>query len=313
VRFTILNLIVVTTVVAVVVAFDLHGPLLTILFPIIVFVLFPGLCLHLVYRLQMFAANRLTPFYYSHRIFPVLESLCGSKYSARALCNYAAKLSATGQHEDAIKALNRAIRLDASSADYWANRGAAYYNAGDSEKAYDDLNRAVTLASNPDIARAYRGCVSVALGKCREGIDDLQQIQCERNEHYFIALSRGHAHEQLHEWSIAVQDYLLAHELNPSEITAAISLARLQAGCPDDEIRNGAKAVENAHRMCVRTGWKDWIAISVLAAGHAEQGDFETAVAFAKQAHDLAPDTEKQVRKQRIRQFEHRIPFRIQE
>ena len=108
-----------------------------------------------------------------------------------------------------------------------------------------------------------------------------------------------------------MRDYLLAYELNPSETTAGISLARLQAACPVQEIRNGSKAVDNAYRMCVRTEWKDWVAVSVLAAAHAEEGNFETAVKFAKRASDLAPEEKKTERQRRIEQFQAGIPFRI--
>ena len=81
--------------------------------------------------------------------------------------------------------------------------------------------------------------------------------------------------------------------------------------CPVDEIRNGSKALDNAYRMRVRTEWKDWIAVSVLAAAHAEEDSFETAVEFANQAFELAPDDEKPGRHRRVEQLTARTPFRI--
>jgi hypothetical protein len=142
-------------------------------------------------------------------------------------------------------------------------------------------------------------------------VNDLQRIRCIDSKHSTIAFCRGHGHELLGEWREAVDDYLLAHELDSSETAAAISLARIQAGCPLDCMRNGAKGVDNAYRMCVRTEWKDWVAVSVLAAAHAENGDFERAVEFAKKTLELAPHDKKPERQRRLDQFKAGRPFRI--
>jgi tetratricopeptide (TPR) repeat protein len=148
-------------------------------------------------------------------------------------------------------------------------------------------------------------------GDYRQAMEDLQQIECDKPHDAIIALWRGVSHEKLGEWSAAIDDYVLAHQLDVSETTAAICLARLQAGCPAAEFRDGAKAVENAYRMCVRTQWKDWVPISVLAAGYAEKGDFEAAIRFGEQAFALAPDDERAERQRRLEQFSNRVPFRI--
>lgn len=49
----------------------------------------------------------------------------------------------------------------------------------------------------------------------------------------------------------------------------------------------------------------------VLAAAYAEIGDFESALRFARQSADLAPESEKETRRARIRQYEQGIPFRL--
>ena len=203
------------------------------------------------------------------------------------------------------------VRALEASAGHWAQRGAARYRAGDLAAAECDLTKALELDPSLKVARANRGCTRLSLGKFREAVDDLERLRCEGSDDSRIALYRGHAHELLGEWEYAVRDYALASELSPSETAAGILLARLQAGCPVREVRDGSKAVDNAYRMCVRTEWKDWKAVSVLAAAHAEGGNFEAAVQFAEKAHDLAPDPEKAERQRRIQQFKAGIPFRL--
>ncbi|HUG70033.1 MAG TPA: tetratricopeptide repeat protein [Pirellulaceae bacterium] len=306
-------MLIATTAIALAVAFDLHGAILSVVIAVFVPLLVVSVCFYSVYRFQMFTANLLTPFFYSRGIFAVLRWTCGRRYSAWALCNYAARLSANARYNTAIEAYTRVLAYDDSSADYWAHRGAAHYNAGNLHDAESDLTQALRINPHREVALAYRGFTRMSLGKHREAIDDLDQIRCEESNHSLTAFYRGHAHELLGEWHAAIDDYLLAHELDPSETTAAISLARLQAGCPLDDIRNGSKAVDNAFRMCVRTEWKDWIAVSILAAAHAEEGNFEAAVQYAKQTLELAPEEERRKRQQRIEQFQNRKPFRISE
>ncbi len=94
----------------------------------------------------------------------------------------------------------------------------------------------------------------------------------------------------------AFDDYLIAYKLDSTQNSAGIYLARLQAGCPVESLRDASKAIENATNMCVRTNWKDWIAISVLAAAYSEADDFDKALNYAKLAYELAPDDEKDER-----------------
>ena len=51
--------------------------------------------------------------------------------------------------------------------------------------------------------------------------------------------------------------------------------------------------------------------MSVLAAAHAENGDFQNAVKYAKLAGDLAPPEQAEERKRRIDQYERGEPYRI--
>jgi Flp pilus assembly protein TadD len=76
-------------------------------------------------------------------------------------------------------------------------------------------------------------------------------------------------------------------------------------------MRNGQQAVDNARRICILTEWNDWVSLSVLAAAYAEIGDFPSAIRFARQAADSAPESEKNTRLSRIQQYERCIPFRL--
>jgi Flp pilus assembly protein TadD len=268
-------------------------------------------CLFLLRWCGTLLSRQLAAFFYSRGLLSIFKRIFGKSYAAWALCHHATHLTENGQCSSAIQVYTQVLALENSSADYWAHRGAAYYDAGTLQEAEADLSHALTLDSQHHMALSYRGFIRCQRGEYRQATDDLLQVQCENPQDAIIALYRGVSREMLGEWSAAVDDYVLAHQLNISETTAVIYLARLQAACPVAEYRDGTKAVENAYRMCVRTGWKDWVPISVLAAGYAEKGEFGTAVRFGEQALALAPAEEKPERQRRLEQFRKRIPFRI--
>lgn len=310
-RFTIFSLLALTAIVAVLVATDMVGPVLALLFfGALPLVILAGV-VHCVYKLQMFTANRLTPFFYSRGMFCIIQLCCGRAYSAWALNNYAIKLLVDAKYEPATVAFTRAIELDRKSAHYWAHCGASRYSMGQHDSAIEDLSTALDLDDTHQIALAYRGYALMAIEDYPAALDDLIKVQCNTSEHYSVAYYRAQLHELLHHWQQAYGDYLLAYQLDSTETGAGISLARLQAGCPDATVRDADKAIENANTMCVRTNWNDWVAISVLGAAYAEAGEYDSAIKYAKIALELAPDDEKPERTRRIAQFRDQQPFRI--
>ena len=90
------------------------------------------------------------------------------------------------------------------------------------------------------------------------------------------------------DYGAAIDHFEATFKANPRQLAAANNLAWILATNSDQQIRDGKRAVEVATRICEATQYKDYRFFSTLAAAHAEDGDFENAIAITKKAIDLA-------------------------
>ncbi len=112
----------------------------------------------------------------------------------------------------------------------------------------------------------------------------------------------------------AVVYYEKAITAEPKFVSALNNLAWILATDPDDELRNGVRAVELAERACHLTDWKTAILMGTLAAAYAEAGRFPDAVAMASKARDRARADQQETianKNDELRKlYEHGTPFR---
>jgi S1-C subfamily serine protease/tetratricopeptide (TPR) repeat protein len=191
-------------------------------------------------------------------------------------------------------------------------RGLSYVAVGQMSEAVADLDRAVKLKlAYESLALACRGYVRHLMGDSTGAMGDFgQSLQQDRSlavTYYFRALELT----KQDNLTRAVGDLEIAVRNAPKFAEAHNYLALLRASCPRDSFRNGRKAIQHATQACELTKWQDWRTLDSLAAAHAEDGDFASAVKWAKKAVELAPTEKIDAVRGRLTLYENRKPFRL--
>jgi tetratricopeptide (TPR) repeat protein len=177
---------------------------------------------------------------------------------------------------------DKAIELDPQAAPAYGGRGAAWGEKGEYDKAMADFDKAIEL--DPQAAPAYagRGAAWMAKEDCDKAIADFTKV-IELDPRSVPAYAdRGAAWAEKGEYDKAMADFNKAIEIDPEDAQACNNLAWFMATCPDDQHRNGKRAVELAEKALEL---KEIAAVlDTLAAAYAEVGRFQDAIKTQEKA-----------------------------
>jgi TonB family protein len=195
-----------------------------------------------------------------------------------------------GDNDNAIKALDEAIRLQPTLPILYIDRGAAYQSKGERHKALADFNRAIQL--DPKSARAYCDRAILeddlfrqpdkALADYNQAIrlaPDFQRASFNRGEHFLGQ----------HNYERAIADYTRAIQLMPNELSTYAARAYAYARQGDR-----ARAVSDATmaiRRKPREDFYDWRATDFQLRANAYRilGRTELALRDLREAVRVAP------------------------
>jgi len=199
-----------------------------------------------------------------------------------------------GEYDNAIRDLSESVRLDPKAPEMYHNRGGAWAAKGDYEHAIQDFSEAIRLDSTDALAYYNRAGARKESGDYAGALKDYGQAVRLNPQDADAYADRGSVWALQGKYESALHDYRDALRLDPQCAAAYNNLAWLQATCPDENYRDGKKAVENATQACQHTEWKDSARLDTLAAGYAESGDFDSAQKWEEKAVELAADADKE-------------------
>jgi tetratricopeptide (TPR) repeat protein len=218
-----------------------------------------------------------------------------------------------GQYDQALEDYNVVIRDDPAFDRAYHVRGWIYYRRKDYPRALADYETAIKLVPTESVFHRDRGNVALARKEYDKALADYDRsIQLDPS--YVVPWHlRGVTWQAKKEYNRALADYEKAAQLAGNESYASTyhtALAMLRAGCPDDKVRDGAKALEAARKAHALA--KGPAEMAALAAAHAELGQFDKAVAWQEKALAAAPEGAKEPYRERLKKYQDRKPYRLE-
>lgn len=180
-----------------------------------------------------------------------------------------------GDHDKAIEGYTEALQWEPTVAMNYEERGLLWYRKKEYTKAADDFGQAIKLG--------------------------------ETAPHY---VHRAAIWYDLKEYPKCASDLEAALRLDANHIRAMLALAQTLAAAPDDKVRNGKRAIDlagRAHKLDADNA----ACMEVLAAAHAEVGDFDNAKTWQQKALDHPKLADRGIAAARLKLYQDGQPFRL--
>lgn len=231
--------------------------------------------------------------------------------SSAVYVNRGNALNAQGNLEAALDDYNRAIQIDENNPLAYNNRALVRAAMGNLERAIQDTTHAIRL--DPTYAEAYnnRGVTHRKLGDLELAIKDYTEAIHHFSSFADAFANRGYARVQKGEYDAALSDYYQAVTISPDSPQAFNDAAWLMATCPEEQFRNGERAVEYARYACELTKNQNGDYVDTLAAALAETGEFAEAVKTQQQAITLLADEARANAEERLELYQAGQPYRV--
>jgi tetratricopeptide (TPR) repeat protein len=221
---------------------------------------------------------------------------------------------AEGNLTEAAEQYAAAVRVRPDWADAHADLARVLNRLGRPAEAIKHFDRAIELQPSSADAHNNRGVALEAMGRLADAVSSYRRAsQLEPDQVVFLS-NLAYALYGTGNRDAARAAYREVLEAEPTWPHAVLSEAWRKATDPDAAVRNGKQALRLAEQVCQATGFRMAQALDVLAAAHAELGQFEQAVAREREVLDLLPSNrppnlEKEIR-ERLRLYESGKPYR---
>jgi tetratricopeptide (TPR) repeat protein len=129
-------------------------------------------------------------------------------------------------------------------------------------------------------------------------------------DYYYAHWGLASSYYGLKQYGYAIPAYKQAIKLHDKPLSSYVRLSFLYSTCPEPGFRNGKEAVALAQKSSDLTEHKNNVCEAVLAAAHAECGDFNKAIEYQKKAIELADDKAKAEYEKRLAAYKANKPWR---
>jgi tetratricopeptide (TPR) repeat protein len=246
----------------------------------------------------------------------------------------------------ALADLDQALRLQPSDLAALLIRARLYQTEGNLAAAESDVQRVLQLSPGLPQGLLIRSMILADKGRLGEAIADMKsvlqqdpksiawrlqlggyylqdrrptkaidlftEVLADEEDNWVARQARADTLLSVGKHAEAIADFEIVLKQQPEDDGILNNFAWVLATSPDDQLRNGKRAIELATKACELTDYKKPHILSTLAAAYAEVGDFETAVKWSRRAVELGDKTEEvdQQLKQELESYLQKKPWR---
>jgi tetratricopeptide (TPR) repeat protein len=234
--------------------------------------------------------------------------------STEARLGLASALANLGAFEQSRQEYKILLRAEPDSAPLHDEMGRMYKRQGKLKEAVACYDRAVEL--KPDFHESWnnKGVALERLSQLAGAADCYRRAVELEPEQLVYRLNLAYVLRESGQDSAAAAQYDAAFRLNPQWPQSLLAESWTLATHPDPHRRNGTQALRSARIACQASSFQVSQALDVLAAAHAELGEFEQAVRWQRKVLTLVPDNiaaaVRGALQERLRLYERRQPYR---
>lgn len=189
-------------------------------------------------------------------------------------------------------------------------RGLLLADSGKLEEAVADIQKVADESPQDPLPRLQLAMIQFSRKKMHAAIDEFTKVIELDPQNWIARQGRADAYLAIGKQAEALADYDEGVKLQPNNSAILNNLAWLLATSPDDELRDGQRAIELATLACKATDYKQAHILSTLAAGYAETGDFETAREWSAKALEISDDRHRDALTKELESYRAEKPWR---
>ena len=194
------------------------------------------------------------------------------------------------KYKDALKDVEKIITFQEGDVDAMFLRSLIYAGMEDYDAAIEEMEFLVQEIPGEPMLRSTLASLYVSAKMHAKAIEIYDDILKNDPEDERALTGRGDAKLNSGNHAAAVADYEAALEINDEDDHILNNLAWVLSTSPEDDVRDGKRALELALQAAEVTDYKTAHVLSTLAAAYAESGDFENAVKWSEKSIELADE-----------------------
>lgn len=188
------------------------------------------------------------------------------------------------RYAEAVKHFDEHLKIKPNAVADHVDRGFCLLKLKRYDEAIAGFGRALELDKKNVLALSNRSVCYLMTERYALAKNDIDAALRIDPGHRFALLNYGEVEYVNGHYAAARGVWLRLIRARPRLLAGHVRYVLLLAACPDPAFRDGAAALKHVREFADKVGWTSPVALRVLAAAHAEAGNFQEAVRLQKKA-----------------------------